>query len=294
MQVLIAGGSGAIGRALTRFQEDKGNTVRILSRTAKEEIYRWDPAKGQLHPDALESADLIVNLSGAPVAGKRWSPDYKQEMIDSRVQATRLLADNLAQCSPRQRHFINASAVGYYPNSDDLLEEEAPIGEGFLAELCGQWEEEAEKVRSENTRLSILRIGIVLQKGEGFLGQLVPLARLGLAAAVGSGRQHCSWIHIQDLCGIVHHLHKEELEGTFNAVAPEVVTNKTMTRNLAEALKRPYFLPNVPEFVLRLLYGGVTEELVSNHRISCNKIQTKGYQFRYDALKPALKDLLNG
>ncbi len=293
LRVLIAGGSGLVGSALNKHLTNKGMQVKVLSRHAENPIYQWHPAEGKINPMALEEADVIINLAGANIAGSLWTDAYKKLLRDSRIDSTRTLVENLKKVSVKPRHFIQASAIGYYPNGNEWMEEDHPAGADFLAQLTSDWENVAASVSDEHTKLSTLRLGIVLQEGEGFLGKTALPAQFGLSAAFGDGKQNISWIHIEDLTNIFSWVIENEAEGIFNATADQPVTNKEMTAAIAKALGRPYFLPNIPKGFLKLIFGDLSAELLANHLVSNKKLQTKGFTFRFNDIDTALNDLLH-
>lgn len=293
LRVLIAGGSGLVGSALNKHLTNKGMQVKVLSRHAENPIYQWHPAEGKINPLALEEADIIINLAGANIAGSLWTDAYKKLLRDSRIDSTRTLVENLKKVSVKPRHFIQASAIGYYPNGNEWMEEDHPAGADFLAQLTSDWENVAASVSDEHTKLSTLRLGIVLQEGEGFLGKTALPAQFGLSAAFGDGKQNISWIHIEDLTNIFSWVIENEAEGIFNATTDQPVTNKEMTAAIAKALGRPYFLPNIPKGFLKLIFGDLSAELLANHLVSNKKLQTKGFTFRFNDIDTALNDLLH-
>ncbi|MBI1221260.1 MAG: TIGR01777 family protein [Bacteroidetes bacterium] len=293
LRVLIAGGSGMLGRQLQHYFSLQGVEVKVLSRNAKDSLYRWDPSKKEIQTDALEEADIIINLAGANMAGGLWTRKYKKQLYDSRIGSTRLLVDTIKSCKPKNRHFIQASAVGYYPMSDAWMNEESLAGKGFLADLAADWEHEGEKVEDEYTLYSVIRLGVILKPGEGFLGKTVPPARLGLSSAFGNGKQWMSWVHIDDACNAIQWILENELSGPYNIVADEPIRNKALTAAIAKAVRRPYFLPNVPAFALRIALGDFSSELLADHRVSNKKLQTNGFHFRFKQIDAALNDLLN-
>lgn len=294
LRILIAGGSGMVGSALKKHLGDKGHQVKVLSRNSDNAIYQWNPAKGEINKLALEEADVIINLAGANIAGSLWTGAYKKLLRDSRIDSTRTLVENLKKVSPKPRHFIQASAIGFYQDGPEWMDETHEAGKGFLSELTRDWELEAAPVRDEQTRLSIVRLGIVLKKDGGFLGKTVAPAQLGLSAALGSGKQVISWIHIEDLVSIFSWIIENEADGIFNATAGTPVSNKEMTAAIARAVKRPYFLPNIPAGILKFSLGDLSTELLSDHRVSNKKLQTKGFVFQFNDIDLALTDLLHG
>lgn len=293
-RVLIAGGSGLVGSALNKHLTSKGMQVKVLSRNAENPIYQWHPSEGKINKLALEEADIIINLAGANIAGALWTKSYKKLLCDSRINSTRTLVENLKVVSKKPRHFIQASAIGYYPNGDEWMDEDHEPGNDFLGKLTSDWEKEAAAVEDHKTLFSTLRLGIVLQEGEGFLGKTVPPAQFGLSAAFGDGKQNISWIHIDDLAEIFSWVIENEASGVFNATADQPVSNKEMTAAIAKAVKRPFFLPNIPGAILKIIFGDLSSELLANHVVSNKKLQTKSFIFRFKDIDTALNDLLHG
>lgn len=293
MRVLIAGGSGVIGKALNTHLSSKGMQVRVLSRSSENPIYRWHPAHHEMNALAIEEADIIINLAGANIAGALWTPAYKKTLKESRIQSTKTLIENLTKVSKKPRQFIQASGIGYYQDSPEWVTETDSSGNGFLAELTRVWEEEAAVVASDNTALTLLRFGVVLQKDEGFLAKTVPLARLGLMAGFGSGKQHMSWVHIDDLTALTAWVIEEEVAGVYNVVADIPASNKSINKAIARSLHRPYFLPNIPAKLLKIGMGELSSELLADHKVSNKKIQSKGFSFRFKDIDMAMSDLLD-
>lgn len=290
-KILIAGGSGIVGTALKNHFSQLGSQVNILSRNASNPLYQWNPKVGKLNKEALEEADIIINLSGASIAGSRWTPAYKKELRDSRIESTALLIQNIQELQAKPRHFIQASAIGYYPNQSESVEESTPSGNDFLAQLTAEWEAEASKLNTENCLLSILRLGIVLSPKGGYVEKTSLPAKLGLSAGLGSGKQFISWVHIDDLTRLFAFVIENELSGIYNAVADEPVTNRTITKAMASALKRPYFLPNIPAPILKIMFGDLSAELLSNHHVSNQKIKDKGFVFQYPLIQKAFNQI---
>ncbi len=292
--ILIAGGSGLVGTSLSLFLQSKGYQVALLSRRGssgtKIKTFRWDPATGFLDPEALQGCTAVVNLAGAGVADKSWSKAYKKELLDSRVQSTATLVQSLQKEEYSHIHLINASAIGFYENGDDLKREDDPAGNEFLSFVCKTWETEAKKL--EEHRLSIVRIGIVLSPNGGFVAKMAQPIRFGLGAALGSGKQLISWIHVHDLAAMITFLLENKKSGIYNAVAPNPSSNRDMTAAIARILHKPFFLPPVPKFMLQWIMGEFTSELLANHRISCDKISGEGFRFEFPELLPALEDCL--
>lgn len=291
MKIIIAGGSGLIGSALSRFLRRKGHHVVCLSRTPNSVDVFWDPKNNRLDPAALEGCDAVINLAGESIAGGRWTAARKKQILDSRLQATFLLANTIRGLQNPPAVFINASAIGFYGDQGDkILDEASHKGGGFLADVCGQWEEAALSIHRENVRVVVLRIGVVLSKEGGALSSMLTAFRLGLGGRVGSGLQYMSWISLNDLvCIIEFILCNERLEGPVNAVAPCPVTNYEFTKTLGKVLKRPAILP-LPAFVARLVFGELADELLlGSIRVHPSKLQKAGYTYCNPRLGSALR-----
>jgi uncharacterized protein len=296
-KILITGGSGLLGSNLTKNLELLGHEVSWLSRNPKknkQKSYFWDPEKGELDLAALKENEIIFHLAGAGVAEKRWTKAHKQEILDSRIQSTQLLFTSLKNNPNTIKTFIAASAVGFYGNNPppNTLETSEP-GSTFLADVCIKWEAESLNMQELGIRVGIVRIGIILSTKGGFIKELAPIVNLGLAAPLGNGNMQTPWIHINDLSRIFIYLaeHKN-LSGIFNGVGPKTESNKKLTQLICKNLKRPFFLPGIPEFVLRILFGEIAPMLVANQAISSQKIENAGFQFQFKTAEEAVHDLI--
>ncbi|RSK35460.1 TIGR01777 family oxidoreductase [Hymenobacter metallilatus] len=294
-KVLITGGTGMIGTRLAEMLIDGGYEVALLSRTSgsgRFRSFRWDPLAGTIDEAAVPYADYIINLAGSSVSDGKWTQEKKREILSSRLAGTQLMARELAKQNHHVRTFISASAIGIYGDRDSQLvnEETPPATDDFLAEVCQRWEAAAQGVAEYGVRTAIFRIGIVLSP-EG--GALVPLARtvkLMAGAALGSGKQYMSWIHLDDLCRLfIQALEEPQWQGTYNAVAPNPVTNQEFTRTLADVLHRPLVLPKVPEFGLKLVMGEMSEIVLASQRVSAEKTLQQGFTFEFPKLRGALE-----
>jgi uncharacterized protein len=296
MDVLVSGASGLIGSALVPSLREEGDAVTRLVRSAREragDTLRWDPDAGDLDPAGLEAIDAVVHLSGETVAG-RWSEAKKARIMESRRRSTRLLAETIARLERPPQAFVCASAVGYYGNGGaEILTEESPAGEGFLAEVVREWEAATRPAAEAGTRVVNLRFGVVLSAEGGALGQMLTPFRLGLGGPLGSGRQYMSWIAIDDVVGVVRHvLASAGLSGPVNASAPAPVTSREFARTLGRVLGRPALLP-VPRLALRVLFGEFADEgLLWGQRAVPSKLAESGYRFRFPELEGALRQVL--
>src|SRR6266568_308921 len=299
MRVAVSAASGLIGSALAADLAVNGTEVirLVRRRPAGESEVGWDPQApgGGLDPAALGGVDAVVHLSGAPIAGGRWTRARKAVLRSSRVAATAALATAMAAADPAPGVLLCASAIGYYGQTGDrAVDEGAPAGQGFLAELVRDWEAAAEPARAAGIRVVSFRSGVVLAAGGGMLGRLLPPFRLGLGARIGSGRQYLSWISLADeVAAIRFLLDSAEAAGPFNLTAPRPVTNAAFTRALAQAVGRPAVLA-LPSGLLRAALGEVASELLGSARVLPARLEAAGFTFRHPDIMTALGGLLPG
>jgi uncharacterized protein (TIGR01777 family) len=298
MRVLVSGSSGLIGSALVpRLRSEGHEVVRLVRRaaTAADEV-RWDPAAGTLDRGALGTIDGIVHLAGEGIGEKRWSPEQKRRILDSRVQGTRLLAETAAALDPAPSVFVCGSAIGYYGlRGDEVLTEQSGPGTGFLADVVEQWEAAARPAVDAGIRTVFLRTGIVLAPKGGAFGKLLPLLKLGLGGTLGGGDQWWSWISLDDEVGLlVHALTTTTLSGPVNGTAPEPVTNAELVKVAGKVLGRPAVLP-VPKFALSLVMGGeMTEEVIlAGQRALPAAAEASGYTFQHRTVEAARRAMLS-
>jgi uncharacterized protein len=292
-RVAIAGASGFLGQALTARLQHGGHAVLPISRRAAPGVVRWDPAHGALDPAALTGVTAIVNLAGANIARGRWTAARKRELVASRLDATSLLVRTIHAMAHPPDVLVSVSGINYYGDrGDELLDEHAPPGHDFLAELCVEWEAAAEPARQAGVRVVLPRIGVVLDATEGALGRLLPFFRAGLGGRLGDGRQWMSWIAIDDVVGAVLHVLEHPIDGPVNVVGPSAVRNREFTATLAEVLRRPAVIP-VPALPLRLAFGEIVDAvLLAGQRVQPAALLATGYAFEFAALAPALRHLL--
>ena len=298
LRVVVSGATGLVGSALTAFLSTGGHTVlRLTRRPQRPSDIGWNPATNSLNPADLEGCDAIVHLAGESIAAGRWTPERKQRILDSRVEGTRLLAETIGRLAQPPRVFIAASAIGFYGDrGDETLDERSASGSNFLADVCRQWEAAAEPARQvSNLRLALLRFGVVLSPAGGALRQMLLPFKLGAGGVVGSGQQWMSWIAIDDVLETIHAiLMRPEFAGTFNAVAPEPITNAKFTRALGRTLHRPTILP-MPAPAARLAFGQMADELLlASTRVLPRQLSASGFAWRWPELGPALDHLLGG
>ena len=297
-KVLIAGGSGSIGTQLTKLLLEKNFSVSWLSRENKTtegvKTYLWNYEENIIDDNALNNTEIIVNLAGAGIADKNWSKERKKILKESRIKTTNLLLNKIEEKPNDVKTYISASATGYYGYDSGSIEkkEGSRFGDDFLATLTKEWEAAADGFSNKGIRTVKLRTGFVVGNNQNGWEKIAKVVKTGFGAAVGSGDQYMSWVHIHDLCRIyLWAIENEKAEGVYNAVSPNPVTNKEFTRQAAQALKRPFFMPNVPGFILRLMYGEIASALLGSSRISSEKIQNEGFQFDYPTLTEALREI---
>ncbi len=292
--ILISGGSGFVGTALREFLEGKGFNVAVLSRREKVEgvnSYKWDHNSNFIEEGALDFADIIIHLAGESVAGGRWTDKRKERIINSRVKSTQLLYDAIKNSVKKPELFLSASAVGYYGHDDnnELCDETSEPGNDFLAQVVVKWENEVKKIRDLGIRTNMIRIGIVLGENGGALTKMAAPVKLGIGSSLGSGKQNMPWIAIEDLVRMFHFvIENESLNSVFNAVAPEHITNKEFMRQLAKSYNKPFFMPAVPSFVFKIMFGEMSEILLYGKKVSSKKIISEGFKFEYTTLESFL------
>lgn len=293
-RILVSGVSGPIGTALlSSFDPHTAQVVRLVrGRAQNASQISWDPL-APLSPSAVSGFDAVIHLAGESVVG-RWTAEKKKAIRESRVQGTRNLAAALAQSAAKPRVLVCASAVGFYGNrGDEILREENAAGQGFLPEVCREWEDACRVAAEAGIRTVNIRIGLVLSPKGGALGNMLTPFKLGLGGRIGAGQQWWSWIHVDDIVGGIHHaMRTESVSGPVNLVAPNPVRNAEFTKVLASILGRPAFFP-VPGFALRLAFGKMAAEelLLASQRVEPGKLAASGYTFRFRELRVALENL---
>jgi len=295
MKVVISGVSGLVGTALRANLTAGGHDVLALSRRASLPpltTITWDIENGRFDASLLEGVDVVVHLAGEPVA-QRWSEKTKKAIRQSRVRGTKLLVEGLKSLRQKPKLLLSASAVGFYGDGEDReLDETSPPGEGFLPEVCQEWETAALDAMGLGMRAVCLRTGIVLSTKGGALRKMLLPFRLGLGGPLSTGRQWMPWIHIDDLVGAMRFImEKEDLMGVVNGTSPNPVTNRDFTKGLGRVLRRPTLFP-IPEFGLKLLFGEMAQILLEGQKVKPQKLQAAGFTFRHPELEEALSDIL--
>jgi len=298
MKILITGATGFVGRQVVLHLRDRGYAVAVLTRDAEKApvrlpiacpVFSWPNVDQPPPREAFAGVDAVVHLAGENIIN-RWTASRKKKIIKSRVESTRQLVVAMQNLDRQPKVFVCASAVGYYGDrGDESLDESSDPGEGFLSDLCRQWEEAASPAEESGIRVVSLRIGVVLGQDGGALQPMLPPFRLGLGGKVGSGRQWMSWIHVRDLAGLVlHAIETESVKGPLNAVSPQPVPNVEFTQTLAAVLKRPHLFP-VPGFILKILMGEASQVVLTSQRVIARKAD--GYEFVFPELKAAFEDI---
>lgn len=299
-KILVTGGSGMVGQYLTRKCIEKGYSVNWLSRklirskTEGVNIFQWNVEKFEIDLKAFENVEYLIHLAGAGIADKRWSKEYKKTIIESRVKSAELIVKSIVHHNIQIKNFVGASAVGYFgmESDDKIYSEVDEKGNDFLSDVCYQWESAYLPLADKTQGLSIVRIGLVLSNAGGIYSKLKPVFEKGLGSAIGSGKQYMPWIHIEDLCNLIIFLieHGNGCE-VFNAVSDETITNYEFSKKLAQSLNVPFFMPNIPEWILKIIFGEQYKMLTTGLKISNKKIKEKGFIFQYDTLEKSFDDL---
>jgi len=302
--ILITGGTGMVGQSLTNFLLAKGYHVIVLTRQQKQSsrahfsFAQWDLNKGWIDPSAIAAADYIIHLAGEGVADKRWTTARKKAILDSRVNSSALLVKTLKENPNKVKAIVAASAIGWYgPDNEKSKQsgfvETDPVDSSFLGDTCQQWEESMHPIQAMGIRLVTIRIGIVFNKMGGALAEFMKPAKLGAAAILGDGQQMVSWIHQQDLNRLMlFALETEQVEGVYNAVAPDPVNNAILTKAIAKRFHTWAIPFHVPSFILKIMLGEMSVEVLKSAKVSASKILAAGFSFDYASMDEALDDLL--
>ncbi|MFC4007765.1 TIGR01777 family oxidoreductase [Nonomuraea purpurea] len=297
MTIIVTGASGLLGSALVEaLRADGQEVVRLVRREprAADEAH-WDPAGQEIDVAALRGAQGVVHLAGASIGDKRWSEAYKRELVDTRVNGTRVLVDALRELDSPPEVLVSASGVDFYGDTgDQVIDESQGKGSGFLADLCERWEGEARRAGEAGIRTVQLRTGLALSGRGGALGRMLPLFRMGLGAPLGSGKQYWSWISADDWAGaVLHVLKNRDISGPVNLTSPTPITNAEFTRKLGKAVGKSTMPMPVPAFALTIGLGEFAKEaLLPSHRITPKKLTDTGYRFAHNSLDDALSAVL--
>ena len=295
--VLITGAGGSVAKALAKKLENE-YSVRFLTRTKKQENdFEWNIKNQTIDEKAFENVSHIIHLAGANISEKRWTDERKKEIISSRVDSAKLILNTLEQKNIKLQSFISASATGIYGaiTSEKIFKEDDQKGNDFLSEVVILWEDAAEEFLKKGVaeRVVKVRTSIVLSEKEGALKKMSEPVKFGIGSPIGTGKQYIPWIHIDDICSVYEFaLKNKNINGAYNANAPQHTDNENFTKEIAEVLNKPMFMPNVPGFMMKLIFGELAVVLLEGSRTSSEKLQNTGFQFKFPELKSALKDLL--
>ncbi|MEU3524309.1 TIGR01777 family oxidoreductase [Streptomyces sp. NPDC038707] len=291
-RIAVAGASGLIGSALVRsLTADGHEVVRLVRRAPRgpDEV-RWDPEGGRVDAAGLTGCEVVVNLAAAGVGDRRWTPEYKRVLRDSRVLGTAALAEAVASLPEPPRVFLNGSAIGFYGDTGErVVDEEAPAGDGFLAGLCEEWEGAAAPAEEAGVRTVFLRTGLVVARGGGAWGRLFPLFRAGLGGRLGDGRQYWSYIALHDEVAAIRHLmDRDDLSGPVNLTAPRPLTNREITAAMGRVLHRPAVCA-VPAGVLRAVLGEMAGDVLGSQRVVPRRLLESGFRFAFPGIEEAIR-----
>jgi len=299
MKVLITGATGLIGTELVSLLLQNGISVNYLT-TSKNKIvnelnyngFHWSPEKGIIDENCLIGVDSIINLAGANIS-KRWTNSYKQKIIESRLLSSALLFKAIKNNPNQVKQIVSASGTSIYPNSDKVIYDEnsTQVNNSFLGNVVVKWEESVDKFASLGLKVCKLRTGIVLSTKGGALVEMLKTIKIGLGSSFGSGKQIQTWIHIHDIASLYYFAIKNDLDGVYNAISPNPVSNEELTFTIAKVLKKPLFMPNIPKFIMKLILGEMHELLFENRNLSAKKIIDKGFVFKYKTIDEALKNI---
>ncbi|WP_304131743.1 TIGR01777 family oxidoreductase [Ignavibacterium album] len=301
-KIIITGATGLIGKKLSDELHKSGYHIIVFSRDSRRakdilkkdyEYIEWDYGKPENWIEKISDSDAVIHLAGINLFAKRWNDHFKKEIITSRRDTTRSLADAIKNSSNKPKVFVSASGVGYYGDGGDkILTEDSPAGNDFLAEVCKVWESEAAEVENVGVRRVSIRTGIVLSPEDGALKRMLLPFKLFIGGPLGNGKQWFPWIHIDDIVGVYRHaIENEKLSGAVNAAAPNICTMNEFAKTLGKVLNRPSLFP-VPGFALKLAIGEAGDVVLMGQRVSVNKLLSSGYKFKFENLEEALNDLL--
>jgi uncharacterized protein (TIGR01777 family) len=298
MNVLITGGTGFIGKQLIQLLLKQGHAVTNLSTQKNQEgvisthfqhVY-WNPITKEINKELLPETHAVIHLAGFSVANK-WTSSNKALMVSSRILSTEFLCEIFNEMKTLPHVFVGASASGFYKNSDNIQDETAEKGSGFLSDLTQQWEEAAHSLQPSIRKIH-LRIGVVLSANDGALKKLTPIFKAGIGSAVGDGKQYMSWVHEQDLIELFHYCISHNIpSGAYNATSGNPVTNTEFSKTLAHVLKKPFFLPKTPAFFLKIIFGEMAQLVLVSQRLSNSKITSTGFQFQFNTIQKALMNV---
>lgn len=296
-KIVITGASGLIGKKLTELLSEKGyeviHLVRKAPKNSKVKFHLWNPDKNELDEAAFENVDHIIHLAGENISNKRWSDNQKKILHNSRIATANLLFEK--SNNAKLKTFVSASGISLYgtATTENIYDEQSKPTSDFLAQLTVDWEKAADQFSAREVRVVKIRTAVVLSKTGGALEKMLKPIRMGFGSPLGSGKQYFPWIHLDDLCRIyVNAIQDQKLMGAYNAVSPEHCTNRDLTLAIAKNLDKKIWMPAVPAFAIKILFGEMGNLILKGSRISSTKILKTGFQFQYPTLDAALKDCL--
>ena len=300
MRILISGATGLVGKILVKQALLEGHKIHFLT-TQKSKLksiegakgFYWNPNTNQIDVSCFDGVDSLIHLAGATVS-KLWTKKYKQEILESRLLTTQLLVESLHKTKHQVKTVVSASAVGIYPSSLDKIhkEDDPSFPNSFMQKVVLDWEGMVDRFSDLEIKVSKLRIGLVLAKDGGVLATLKIPTKFGIGAAFGNGKQWQSWIHIADLATLFLRAATDKWEGVFNAVAPEVISQNQFIKQIAKSINRPFFMPPIPKFLLKILAGEMSTLVLNSHNVSAKKVQEKGFEYQFPTLQKACENLL--
>jgi uncharacterized protein (TIGR01777 family) len=300
MKILITGATGMIGNKLGTLLLQNGHSVNYLSTSKKKLIdepnfkgFYWNPQQGFIDDNCMLGVDVIVHLAGASIA-KRWTQNYKQEIIESRIVSANLLYKLLKYHPHQVKQFVSASAIGIYPDSltENYTEDNKSVDASFLGNVVVKWEESVNKFSLLDIKVCKIRTGLVLSSEGGMLKEIEKPIKMGIGAPFGTGLQWQSWIHIDDLTHLYYFLILKEWQGIYNGTAPNPVSNALLTQKIATKLHKPFFMPNIPKFLMKLILGEMHMLLFTSQKVNSQKAIDNGFEFKYKTIDAALEDLI--
>lgn len=299
MKILITGGTGLVGRKLQQELLGREHSLVLLTRNPEKykstdnvEYKKWNSINDSFPAEALQGVESIINLMGENLADKRWSPQQKEKLKNSRIIGTRKMVEAINNLNHPLKSFVSASAIGIYPvNQEETLDESTSHGEGFLANLCQEWEASTSNLKTAERKVTI-RIGVVLAKNGGALGKLIPLFKTGLGGPIGKGQQYMSWIHIADLVSLITHaVEDQSFNGVYNGTTSQPVTNLEFTKSLAKAVHRPALFP-APPFMLKLAMGEMSSIILDSQKVISSRLAENKFQFKFPNIDGALQNIM--
>ncbi len=300
MRILISGATGLVGKTLVKQALLEGHKIHFLT-TQKSKLqsidgtkgFYWNPKTNEIDVSCFEGVDSLIHLAGATVS-KLWTKKYKQEILDSRLSTTQLLLESLKKTKHQVKTVVSASAVGVYSSSLEIIhkENDPAFPNSFMQKVVLDWEGTVDRFSDLDIKVSKLRIGLVLAKDGGVLATLKIPTKFGIGAAFGNGKQWQSWIHVDDLASLFLRAASDKWVGVFNAVAPEVISQNQFIKQIAKSIKRPFFMPPIPKFLLQTLFGEMSTLVLNSHNVSAKKVQEKGFKYQFPTFQKACENLL--